>query len=1474
MQILSEQREPHESRDSLRYTDVEGPGDSEREKVITLADLTENENFEVTQSMELLWKMQADERNVILNSFQDCEYEGFEYNHSEYRWPSLRKRGGQGTITATVPKAGRFFAGVVVYDSPGPEAYEMSVDGEVVGRFAAREDNRRQRLFFASQPLDFKGGERLVLRASSAGSPHIVEDIVLLLNRPPILEPPREIHDLEVGWDWDKECMRATWWSTWPVACTLRCGDLEITEEEYTQNHRLYLDELEPERRYACSVEAAAPDGEAIRSDEVSFFAGEPEAPKGTVDRGAVELSIAGTEGRMPPGYPLTSGIPFPRGALSSTDNLRLVAPDGAEQPLQARPLVRWPDGSVKVALIDTVVPVGLADDRTLVLEHGNDVQRAPVTDAILATEDMDGITVVTPQNEVRFEREASGLFTYFKVEERVMTREDAPPRISISDDEGNVYDTLGPPEDMVIEEAGPLRTVVRLDGHHTGEAGEFFTYQIRFSFYARVGGIRMSYRWGNDNAEAEFTRFRGIRFELPVAVADDARFTIGADEPVSGMLADGARLEQLYDDRYQAADSEGSRAPGWVSVSSASGGGGLICRNFWQLYPKAIGAENGSLYLDICPQFPEDQYNDCSELDLIKLYYYLQDGRYKVRQGVTKTHDIALGFLPDGREIPPEVIDEETATTNEPPVLTASPDYYASTGVFGDFVPETAGRTPLYDEVCDRVYERYIAHRDSTHGFGMLNYGDQFGERKVNWANGEYDHHHTAAQAFVRSAEARWLHLMHDMARHDIDVDLCHYHTNPAYRGASWVHSMGHTGSYFDKQYQGEWGIPRGGMTVTHTWCEGTCEHYMLTGDPTAIEAARSIADHYDGTYLNHYDFTNGRVPGWHLILTMAVYRTTYDPYYLNAARVMMERVYERRTPGSGWARQLVPGHCHCEPRCRGACSFMQGVLGVGMREYYLETGDERIAEAVVDAARYVIEQMWVEDRECFRYTSCPESSITPSRSDTLAGLLLFAHELSGDPFFSDIAQRSMALGFQHLGSVSHLRWTPYIVYALDRLEREGIGLGGERGASLRLKNDDARPFEVRLCDRDGEGAPPEAAELIGPEGDAYRPDERGRMIVADALQGVYRLRIARGSGPWQVSSSLNQAVLSLRGGVDLGVGERTGALFLRPTAADAEIDLRMQVLEGRVRAQLLSPSGEVLATTWGAEHYSRWVGLAGDVVWQVAAPARGDGFHGLTLKGPGRVRLRCDGVRPWAALSPGRYFNASAPSVTVEGPMILLPGQGRTVTLRAETKDPEDDVVSIRWELPEGRTAEGAELTYQATGENRFQITAIATDAEGNEGATTVEIAVPPAELADVEGLIIVQAEDFAAQGGGEVNVLDRIGDVGKMITMWHAKVGHWLEWEFEVPAEGEYVMYARYASGGEDPRRSLTIDGASPGPTYENIAFEPTGGYCTQQDNWALKKLGPPVHLGAGKHRVRMTNLGDGLAMDYLVITKSRP
>ena len=89
------------------------------------------------------------------------------------------------------------------------------------------------------------------------------------------------------------------------------------------------------------------------------------------------------------------------------------------------------------------------------------------------------------------------------------------------------------------------------------------------------------------------------------------------------------------------------------------------------------------------------------------------------------------------------------------------------------------------------------------------------------------------------------------------------------------------------------------------------------------------------------------------------------------------------------------------------------------------------------MDAARYVIEQMWVPDHNGFRYTSCPKSDVSPSRADSLAGFLLFAGELSGDPLFADVAARGMKESLKYTPDIADLRWMPYITHALDRLAR-----------------------------------------------------------------------------------------------------------------------------------------------------------------------------------------------------------------------------------------------------------------------------------------------------------------------------------------------------------------------------------------------------------------------------------------------------
>jgi len=93
-------------------------------------------------------------------------------------------------------------------------------------------------------------------------------------------------------------------------------------------------------------------------------------------------------------------------------------------------------------------------------------------------------------------------------------------------------------------------------------------------------------------------------------------------------------------------------------------------------------------------------------------------------------------------------------------------------------------------------------------------------------------------------------------------------------------------------------------------------------------------------------------------------------------------------------------------------------------------------------------------------------------------------------------------------------------------------------------------------------------------------------------------------------------------------------------------------------------------------------------------------------------------------------------------------------------------------------------------------------------------------------------------------------------------------WQEWELIVSRDGEYLIYARYTTNLRGRTRSLTIDGATPSPGYGKIRFPCTGGWSLSEDNWAFRKLDPPLTLKAGKRRLRMTNLDSAVNVDYFV------
>ncbi|HJN15793.1 MAG TPA: carbohydrate binding domain-containing protein, partial [Armatimonadota bacterium] len=428
-----------------------------------------------------------------------------------------------------------------------------------------------------------------------------------------------------------------------------------------------------------------------------------------------------------------------------------------------------------------------------------------------------------------------------------------------------------------------------------------------------------------------------------------------------------------------------------------------------------------------LCPTIdPPDLYADKEDEHF--LYYHLRDGNHTFRRGLEKRHELWID--------PSGVMAEETALMATQRVLATAPaEWYADSAALGDILPSEGDRIGIYDRIVDGNIGAYGKRRDDSREFGLMNYGDWYGERGYNWGNLEYDTHHGFLTQYLRSGDTRFLIEGEIAARHNMDIDVIHHAEGqvspPEWSGAKlpgqvWVHSMGHTGGYYPPEYLDMNVYAQGYATNRgHIWSQGMWEYSLLTGDTRAWECAKLVSDWAAGPQTTNFRFGNQREPGWMTILVMAAYRATGDPYYLNAARIMIDKVYEERDaspmPESGLRyRELVPGHCTCEEHHWGAAGFMAGVLMTGMKMYYQETGDEEVAENIVKIARFCVDTMYEEDAGLFRYTSCPNSSQSASYGFILGNGIGFAANYADDDSLRTVVRdylvRTMA-SFQGIG-------------------------------------------------------------------------------------------------------------------------------------------------------------------------------------------------------------------------------------------------------------------------------------------------------------------------------------------------------------------------------------------------------------------------------------------------------------------------
>ncbi len=1495
--VLHETKNPYKMVDTVGLTKFAVEGESMREKIILPSDLTDSRNMRVTWGFRLLESLKKQPQNIVLHPWEG-QLQGYELNiQTEYvnRHVTCTGRGPY-SVTVRCPKSGRYYVGFITYQSSGRKNIVLSVDNQEIGVAVAKEQNNRECLFFTDKPYELKEGQAIRLEAV-AGTP-LVEEILLLPQAPPVAKLPRQILYLQarpaltLG---GRLVGEITFVTTWPTICRVQYAKRTLEEEEPLANHRFWLPDIKPGEKYDITVEARTPEGESLRQ-QTSFVAA-IQPPQGNVRQANLPLTLKNPYPFALKQWPVTQGVPFPQGALVSPDHLKLLDASGRELPLQATVLCFWPDYSIKWALLDFQTDLAPQQTIPLTLQYGTAVRRTPIAQPIQITESAEALTINTGKLLVQLPRhKAAGLGKIwldlngdgqFTEEEIISTGGE-----SVMYAAGKAGEKE--PATTRLMRAGPLHCVVRVDSAQKGQQAALGE-QLELHFYAGKAFVGVYHTFTNMNTAQRFSALEGLYLRQQLQLNGNVKGQFGALAPAPGQPAEAqplqgeATLWQGFDDAYRLTglgpEKTGKRAANWADITGTKAGVTVAMRYFWQHYPKSFTISPDSVSIGIMPRFAPGTYKISKEGEWEdKLYYYLKDDAYKLKAGVSKRHEMLFVF--HGPE--EAAAAAEAAAFEEPPLLVADKNYYCASKAFGDIQPaspELGGIFLTYERNVEKALGEYLRNRENGREYGMLNFGDWWGERGRNWGNIEYDTQYAFYLQFVRSGDERFFRLAEQAARHNRDVDMV-WAGDKHNVGKVYAHCIGHTGDYYDHPINDQ-GTPYGGFTVSHSWCEGYLADYFLTGDLRGLEAAALLTDAYDGAYLNNYDYQNCRTNGWHFILTMGMYRATSDPYYLNAARIILERTKEREAPGGGWIREMMPGHCYCLPRHRGEAAFMLGILLSGLRDYNAVAQDPDVDRMIADGALWMIRHCWIPERKAMRYTSCPVSSVGTGLSALETEGIMHGYMLRQDKTLGEVAKLGTVEAIRNISGfgksfTQQIRRMPAILYQFAQIDLDNYNFSPGQRVRLLLRSSVARGFMITLRPR-GPGALGGKAVLTR-EGQLVAEaalNQRPAVIMevpAGTGAGLYILELdIAGAAPWDVDSDIEKVIVDVSQPTCLGPGVRVPAYMLYiPPASSTQIILR-GLRGGAFEAELRAPSGKTARLAFSQKE-------------SVLRADPAAGFAGLcelrVTKCPGAFSLQIKGPMPYLSYWPSQMFAPGEPVAAFAVRGNFGPGGSREALFDASpTQDLDNDIVRYEWDFGDGQKGEGKTVRHTYAQGGSYTVTLKVTDKLGLTASCQRTITMPEDWILalDPRKSVIMEAENFSSQGLGNVEITQRLGSMGNMITKWEASFGHWLEWTFDIPEAGAYYIILRYCTGSEKAWRELRLDGQIPTESCERLVLPHTGGFSTSSDNWRYFRVparpegassDPPAvfALSAGKHVLRLTNLGGGLGLDQIILQRA--
>ncbi len=197
-----------------------------------------------------------------------------------------------------------------------------------------------------------------------------------------------------------------------------------------------------------------------------------------------IPLSISNRTASSLDAEPITSGIPFAKGVLSSTAALRLLQ-NGEEIPAQFLPTAFWPDRSIRWVLADFQIKLQPNSIESVVVNVG------------VAPQPVSGVMMVDENDHFRVQ---TGSAEYLIYKDRVCLGERCFQAIY----SGNSYSAT-PTSAWQVEEQGPLKAVLRVEGVWRNGSSplrdDLVRFRARFIFYRNKDYVRLFLTFRNNNS-------------------------------------------------------------------------------------------------------------------------------------------------------------------------------------------------------------------------------------------------------------------------------------------------------------------------------------------------------------------------------------------------------------------------------------------------------------------------------------------------------------------------------------------------------------------------------------------------------------------------------------------------------------------------------------------------------------------------------------------------------------------------------------------------------------------------------------------------------------------------------------------------------------------------------------------------------------------------------------------------------------